>query len=92
MPSPQPIPTIAESRFSFLLLLSVKRQIHGVFIYFRKGRTISISLLFTKQPGRQCIAYSNVWGDRLGAVICEALPGSVGLAVVGGHWVSMARS
>lgn len=90
-PSP-PMPIIAESHFSLLLLFSVERQIHGMFIYFRKGRTMPISILFIKQPGKQCVAYLNVWADWLGAVICEALPGSAGLVIVGGHWVSVARA
>lgn len=43
-----------------------------------------ISSLCTKQPGRPYVAYSHVWADWLGTVIREALPGSAGLAVVGG--------
>ena len=59
-------------------------QIHGAFIYFRKGRTLPISLLFPMQPEGLYVAYSNVWADWLGAVICEVLSGSAGFAVVEG--------
>lgn len=77
-----PIPTIAESHFLLLLPLSREIQIHGMHVYFRKGRHHACFYSVYQATSRAVRGTLDCLGCLVEAVIHEHFPGSADFAVV----------